>query len=36
MSVLPFGGAVTYTAQCTIDPTAVGTLINTASVNAPE
>jgi hypothetical protein len=33
--VLPVGGAVTYTAQCTIDPAAVGTLVNTALVNAP-
>jgi hypothetical protein len=34
--VLSVGGAATYTAQCTIDPTAVGALVNTASVNAPE
>jgi uncharacterized repeat protein (TIGR01451 family) len=32
---LPVGGSVTYTASCTIDPSATGTLSNTATVAAP-
>ncbi len=32
---LPAGGSVTYTASCTIDPSATGTLVNTATVTAP-
>jgi uncharacterized repeat protein (TIGR01451 family) len=32
---LPAGGSVTYTAMCTISPSATGTLSNTATVTAP-
>ena len=32
---LPLGGSVTYTATCTIDPGATGTLANTATVLVP-
>jgi hypothetical protein len=32
---LPVGGAVTYTAVCAIDPTATGSVVNTASILGP-
>src|SRR5204862_373017 len=32
---LPAGGSVTYTASCTINPSATGSLSNTATVAAP-
>jgi uncharacterized repeat protein (TIGR01451 family) len=32
---LPAGSSITYTATCTIDPAAVGTLDNTATITAP-
>lgn len=32
---LPIGGSVTYTASCTISPSATGTIANTATVSLP-
>ncbi|HEV8579624.1 MAG TPA: carboxypeptidase regulatory-like domain-containing protein [Thermoanaerobaculia bacterium] len=32
---LPAGGSVTYTASCTISPSATGSLVNTATATAP-
>ncbi len=32
---LPSGGSVTYTASCTVSPSATGSLVNTATVAAP-